>query len=289
MGQVVEDEDEVGLDEGGRRDADRVAIGQRDGRLEGRDRVVGERADGAAGEARHALGRLRRGGAARSARMRGQRVGEPERRRPAGPARRPATVTGRVWVRATPSRTSSSRRGPTPEERVAAEPLAALDGLEEVRRARRRRAGGTRRSGVSRSAGRVARRRSVSALAARRFAWARLSGSVVGASSRAGLGESRTTFRPRDERSCLPRCHPHSAMPHSRDRRVAGVTRRRSALPAIAGALRRSLLACGVCRRPFGPEAPGSIPRRRRPGFHQPPGLCADVRRVLVPFTARSS
>src|SRR4029079_13116198 len=38
---------------------------------------------------------------------------------------------------------------------------------------------------------------------------------------------------------------------------------------------------------PFGPEAPGSIRRRRRPGFHQPPGLSADARRVLVPFTAR--
>ncbi len=37
----------------------------------------------------------------------------------------------------------------------------------------------------------------------------------------------------------------------------------------------------------FGPEAPGSIHRRRHPGFHQPPGLSADARRVLVPFTAR--
>ena len=40
VGQVVEDEDEVGLDEGGGRDADRVALGQRDGRLEGGDGVV---------------------------------------------------------------------------------------------------------------------------------------------------------------------------------------------------------------------------------------------------------
>ena len=46
----------------------------------------------------------------------------------------------------------------------------------------------------------------------------------------------------------------------------------------------------GVRRRsPFGPEAPGSIPRRRRSGSHQPPDLWADVRRVLVPFTARCS
>jgi hypothetical protein len=58
VGQVVEDEDEVGLDERRGRRADRVALGQRDGRLERRDRVVGERADRAAGEPRHALGRL---------------------------------------------------------------------------------------------------------------------------------------------------------------------------------------------------------------------------------------
>ena len=38
VGQVVEDEDEVGLDEGGRRDADRVALGQRHARLEDADR-----------------------------------------------------------------------------------------------------------------------------------------------------------------------------------------------------------------------------------------------------------
>jgi len=63
----------------------------------------------------------------------------------------------------------------------------------------------------------------------------------------------------------------------------------RSALPSIAGALRRSLLGAVdlAGRAPFGPEAPGSIRRRRHPGFHQPPGLSADARRVLVPFTAR--
>ena len=37
----------------------------------------------------------------------------------------------------------------------------------------------------------------------------------------------------------------------------------------------------------FGPEAPGAIPCRRRSGSHQPPDLWIDVRRVLVPFTAR--
>ena len=75
-----------------------------------------------------------------------------------------------------------------------------------------------------------------------------------------------------------------------RDRRP-GSDPWRSALPGIAGALRRSLLADRRGYVPvlvaFGPEAPGSIHRRRRPGFHQPPGLSADARRVLVPFTAR--
>jgi hypothetical protein len=75
-----------------------------------------------------------------------------------------------------------------------------------------------------------------------------------------------------------------------RDRRP-GELPWRSALPGIAGALRRSLLARSAGSSPasfaFGPEAPGSIRRRRRPGFHQPPGLSADARRVLVPFIAR--
>ncbi len=74
-----------------------------------------------------------------------------------------------------------------------------------------------------------------------------------------------------------------------RDRRPGDIPWR-SALPGIAGALRRSLLAGGGHEArsvAFGPEAPGSIRRRRRPGFHQPPGLSADARRVLVPFTAR--
>ena len=57
VGQVVEHDHEVGFDERGRGRPDRVALRQRDGRLEDRNRVVGERPDAAAGEARHALGR----------------------------------------------------------------------------------------------------------------------------------------------------------------------------------------------------------------------------------------
>ena len=74
----------------------------------------------------------------------------------------------------------------------------------------------------------------------------------------------------RDERSCLPRCHPHSAMPHSRDRRPGSGRRPgpwRSALPCIAGALRRSLLersrvaaACRSVRRLPGPFAAAVAP-----------------------------
>jgi hypothetical protein len=80
-------------------------------------------------------------------------------------------------------------------------------------------------------------------------------------------------------------------MPHLPDRRAGWSRVRdrcRSALPCIAGALRRSLLtsaaraaSCSVRR------LPGPFPRRRRSGSHHPPDLWVDARRVLVPFTAR--
>ena len=80
-------------------------------------------------------------------------------------------------------------------------------------------------------------------------------------------------------------------MPHLPDRRDGSSRVRdrcRSALPCIAGALRRSLLtsaaraaSCSVRR------LPGPFPRRRRSGSHHPPDLWVDARRVLVPFTAR--
>lgn len=58
--------------------------------------------------------------------------------------------------------------------------------------------------------------------------------------------------------------------------------------PEPTGRPRRSSLS-SIRRPAFGPEAPGSIRRRRHPGSHRPPGLWAGQRRVLVPFTARSS
>ena len=70
-------------------DADRIALGQRDGRLEHGDRVVRQGADGAAGEARHALGRL--DAAARDEGADGgERIGAVDRVERAGPACRSA-------------------------------------------------------------------------------------------------------------------------------------------------------------------------------------------------------
>src|SRR5437773_11918767 len=70
-------------------------------------------------------------------------------------------------------------------------------------------------------------------------------------------------------------------MPHFPDRRVVSLTADRRCALSLA------LCAGAYLASPFGPEARGSIRRRRRPGFHQPPGLSADARRVLVPFAAR--
>jgi hypothetical protein len=78
-------------------------------------------------------------------------------------------------------------------------------------------------------------------------------------------------------------------VPHSRDRRTAsgvpgrtiGAARYRwRSAPEPTGRPRP------VGRAAFGPEAPGAIHRRHRPGSHQPPGLWIGPRRVLVPFTA---
>ena len=97
-------------------------------------RVVREGADGAAGEARHALGRL--DAAARDEGADGvQRV---THRRPCGTGRSGVyvgTVTGRVWMRASAVADLEQAARPDAEERVAAEPLAALDRLEEIGRA----------------------------------------------------------------------------------------------------------------------------------------------------------
>ena len=127
---MVEHEHQVGLDEGGGRDADRVAIGQRHRRLEGRHGVVRERPDRAAGEARHALGRL--DAAARDEGTDGgQRVGAVERLdgqvgRVDGLGHGPSLDAGQPVADLEQSARTDA------EERVAPEPLAALDRFEEV-------------------------------------------------------------------------------------------------------------------------------------------------------------
>ena len=174
---------------------------------------------------------------------------------------------------------------PDAEERIAPEPLAALDRFEQV--------GGTavieaeegadRGLEVGRARGAQEDRVGVGgeALCLRQT-------DRIGCRHRCWPRRIKTTIRLGDERSCLPRCHPDSAMPHSPDRRAGASPRR-----PIGAALYRWRSAPeptgvrGSRRLAFGPEAPGAIPCRRRSGSHQPPDLWFDVRRVLVPFTAR--
>ena len=264
--------------------------GQRDGRLEDGDRVVGERADGAAGEARHPLGRL--DAAARDERADARRAGRRAVDVSIGRSGRVgrARSTGRVWIRATAVADLEEPARADAEERVAAEALAALDRLEQVGRAAvvEAQEGADRGLEVGRARGAQEDRVGVRRPGA--CASARLSGSGCGHRG-VGLRRIKNDLRLRDERSCLPRCHPHSAMPHSRDRRAGPV----SPPPPIGAALYRWRSAPeptgvrGSRRLAFGPEAPGSIPRRRRPGFHQPPGLSADAatgtRPVHSPFS----
>ena len=284
VGQVIEDEDEVGFDERGGRRADGIGVRHGHRRLEDRHCVVGERTHGAAGEAGHALGRLdppsTDEGAERRERVgpvagldRQLRVVSINRHRPFLDARPPGADLEQ------PARTHA-------EERVPPESLAALHGFEEVRRRRavvEPEEGADRRLEVGR-AGRAQEQRV----------------RVRGEPLRLGQAERIGACHVRRLRCCsvdvVLRIETTSR-PGTKGRAFRGATLirrcrtfltdgwsvdRRSALPANAGALRRSLLS----ELPFGPEAPGSIHRRRRPGFHQPPGLSADARRVLVPFAA---
>ncbi len=301
MGQVVEHEHEVGLDEGRRRHAGRIRFGKGYRGLEDRHGVVGQRAHRAAGEARHPVPR-RHAPAGHERTQRGQWIGclrdaDRQVRRVLDDPDRSVLDPGMAGPNL------QQAAGPHAEEGVAPEALPALDGFEEVGRrgavvepqegADRGlevgRAGGAQEHGVG---GRGVPLRLGQAERVRAAVHRRVR--LRFGPDRAGPPENQeTTFVPRDERPCLPRCHPHSAMPHSRDRRVDGRIR------VLAD--RRCPVTLALCagaywdrgrfpaRVPFGPEAPGSIRRRRRSGSHQPPDLCADARRVLVPFTAVSS
>jgi len=287
VGEVVEDEHEVGLDEARQGDADRVRGWQRDGRLEDGDRVVGEGADGAAGEAGHPVGRLdpapRQEGAERGERVGGRQVGDGEVGRVVDDPDRPVLDAG------PPAANLEEAPRPDPQEAVATEALAALDGLEQIGR------GGPvveAEEGADRSlqVG-VAHR-----LQADRV---RAPGEALDLTEAEGvLAGHRGGLRKRERPLVLPgRKVEPSAVPPGfgvcrthRDRRDGFF---RSALPAIAGALRRSLLAGAPARRWGGRPGPRSV--RRLPGpfavVAAPASTSRRVsvsapRRVLVPFTA---
>ena len=132
VGQVVEDEDQVGLDERRRRDADRVVVRERDGGLEGRHGVVGDGPDGAAGEPWHPVGRFDPAAADELA-DRVERIGRGVRLdRQVGGVGRDRDGSG-LDPGATVADLEESARADA-EEGVAAQPLAAFDRLEEVGR-----------------------------------------------------------------------------------------------------------------------------------------------------------
>ena len=213
------------------------------GRLEGRHRVIGERPDGAAGEAGHPLGRL--DAAAWHERADGgQRIGDGARldRQVGGVdghRHRPGLDPGDAVAHL------EQAAWPDAQERIATEPLAALDRFEQVGgvpvvepeegadgglEVRRARGAQQDRVGVG---GEALGLRQADRIGCRHRGWPR---------------RIKNDLRLRDERSCLPRCHPHSAMPHSRDRRVVHVsvvTDRRCpvSLALCAGAYWRPRLA----------------------------------------------
>ena len=149
--------------------------------------------------------------------------------------------------------------------------------------------------GVSRSAVRVARSRIVSAAAGEALGFGQAErvghrGPSFGGSSARGPSapeNQETTFVSRDERPCLPRCHPHSAVCRTlTDGRPCDRLDRRCpvSLALCAGAYLSS--AAGAASRSVrwlpGPFAAAAIP-----ASHQPPGLWIGARRVLVPIKAR--
>ncbi len=287
VGEVVEDEDEVGLDEARQGHPDRVGRGERDRRLEDRDGVVGERADGAAGEARHSLGRLdppaREEGANGGERVVGRELGHRQVGRVVDHADRAVLDAG------PPATDFEEPPRPDAQEAVPPQALAALDQFEEV---------GGGRSIVETQEGAdrgleigVAHRPQADRVRAPREALDLAEAQGVLAGHRRGPPETKTTSRPaRTKGRDPPRCHPGSASaalivtdgtdPPS-DRRCP------LSLALCAGAYWRGRALRGLGRAAFGPEAPGSIRRRRRPGFHQPPGLSAGAATGTRPVHSR--
>ena len=132
VGQVIEDEDEVRLDERGRGHADRITVGQRDARLEGAHGVVGQGADGPTGKPRHTVGR--QDAALGDERPDGvERIGRLECLD--GQVRCVVAHRHRAGLNAGDAGADLEQATRTgAQEGVAAGPLPALDGFEQVGR-----------------------------------------------------------------------------------------------------------------------------------------------------------
>ena len=274
--EVVDDDHEVRLQERGQWRSDRIRVGQRDRGLEGRDGVVREDADGAAGEARQVGQRSDAAPGHEAA----QRLREGRRRGRSRATSSPAcsTPTGRERVVAPPSRTSSMRRGSVPrnEYRPRRSPPST-----DSRRYAGVPSSSARKTpiGVSRSASRVARSRTVSYSAARRLASAR----EIGSSMSVGNVVSRNRNDP--------------SSPGTKGRAFRGATLfrlcrthlyRRGRLPAD----RRCPVSLALCAGAYLVASlghlwvrrlTGAIHSRRHPGSHQVPGLCAGGASVTRP------
>ena len=130
MGEVVEHDHEVRLDERRQRHAHGIPGGAGDGRLEGGDGLIAERADRAAGETGHALGRedLAPGdeGSEGGQRVRGRGLDDGQVRRVVHDADRSGRGSGEtVADLQEPARTDA-------KEAVAAQALPSLDGFQQV-------------------------------------------------------------------------------------------------------------------------------------------------------------
>ncbi len=130
VAEVIEHDHEVRLDEARQRGVHRVAVGQRHGRLERRDRVVAEGAHGPAGEPRHPVhGHDATLGDERAEGLEGIGRVADRHRQVRGIRLHADRAGGHVGLAVAdlqqPPRADA-------QEAVAAEPLPALDGLEEV-------------------------------------------------------------------------------------------------------------------------------------------------------------
>ena len=295
---MIEDEDQVRLLEGGHRDADRVARRQRNGRLESsrrrRRRARRPRRPGTAG----CSSRGRCGASAVKRRSASSGSGDLERLRrevrgEVVHAHRPALDRGRA--------AADGQQAPRAhaQERVAAQALAALDGLEQEGGAAvveaHERADGGLEVGVAGGSqqDRVGRARELpDLLETERIADCHVVPVVPPVPALAPRGRGIKNPSSVGTKGCdsfrgATHIRPGRSLADGSGSRLswrpglvarASGDSRRSVLPFIAGALRRSLLPSPGSSG-FGPEAHGSIRSRRRPSLHQPLVLYAGAGR----------